>query len=170
MSVALCGVLMSLLFLPGCGSAVKATYDPAFQPPLGTMVQVGAVVDAAPMENRGDREDLDISAKMRRALEDGLEKAGLLAPAGSTGPNLELVVTIGNYEPGNAFGRWLLPGLGATKLSVECTLHHYDREVGTISVDREVAIGGAYTIGEWEEVFEDVAKNIVYELKQKLKV
>ncbi len=80
-----------------------------------------------------------------------------------------MIPTLDPREPGNAFARWLLPGLGATKLSIECTLREGNQEVGTITVDREVAVGGGYTIGEWKEVFEDVAKNVVKELKKKLK-
>lgn len=161
--------LFSAVLLGGCGSSVKATYAPTFQPVLGTTVRMGAVIDAAPLEDRGDKQDFDIEHEMRRQLEKHLRQAGLLASAATSDRSVDMSVTIGKYEPGNAFARWLIPGLGATKLSIECTLREGNQEVGTITVDRVVAVGGAYTISEWEEVFGDVAKNVVMELKKKLK-
>lgn len=169
MPAVLCPVLLCAMLLGGCGSTVKSSYAPTFQPALGTSVRMGAVVDAAPVENRGEKQDFDIESEMRQQLEKHLAKQGLLAEPGSAGPVVEMTVRIENYEPGNAFARWLVPGLGATKLSVECVLTLAGDGVGTITVDRSVAIGGGYTIGEWKEVFEDVARNIAKELNRKLR-
>ena len=83
--------LFSAVLLGGCGSEVKASYAPTFQPVLGTTVRMGAVIDAAPVENRGDRKDFDIEQEMRQQLEKHLIKAGLLSSADAVGRSLDLI-------------------------------------------------------------------------------
>ena len=165
---AFCLPVLSISALVGCGSTVKPVYSPDFAPVPGTKVQLAAVTDAAPVDNRGDKAELDISGEMRGQLERHLATAGLLTAPSPTEPYVRLTVTIHNYEPGNAFARWLLPGLGPTKLSIECKLFERGAEVGTITVERHVSAGGGYTIGQWKTIFKDTANDVVKELKKKL--
>jgi hypothetical protein len=47
-------------------------------------------------------------------------------------------VKITEYEAGSAFKRWLLPGYGVTKISVQVTLLDGETEVGSIVGRRTV--------------------------------
>ena len=72
------------------------------------------------------------------------------------------------YDKGNAFKRWLLPGWGSTALSIECNLREGSLVVGTIEVRRTIDVGGGYTIGAWRTVFKTVAEDVAKELGAKL--
>ncbi len=102
-AIAIPGMLLLSALLTGCGSAVKATYDPSFQPQPGTMVRLGDVVEAASAEEGGGGNP-DTPGEMRQQIERSLQDAGLLASAGSIGPAVELSVTIERYAPGSAVG------------------------------------------------------------------
>ena len=85
-------------------------------------------------------------------------------------PKLVLAADIVEYEPGDAFKRWLLPGWGATVLVVRGTLVDAEkRAVGSVEAKRTVEAGGGYTIGAWETVFRDIANDIVTKLREQLK-
>lgn len=108
-------------------------------------------------------EDLDPKQAMRTALEAALTKANLL------GTEYKLKIEISEYEPGNAFARWVLPGLGGTYLRTRTYVQNADNgTVATIPVNRTVAAGGAFTIGAWRECFNEVAEEIVKILKQEM--
>jgi hypothetical protein len=154
-------------WLAGCASSAKATLDPAFQPPPGTMVRMGPVVESSSAQGH-DTIEVDIADEMRQALQQSLAGAGLLAAAGSTGPAVELATRIEGYAPGSAVGGRYLRNLFATKLKVECTLRDQGRDVGTIVSDREVK-GGLRTGEERSEVFSDVASDIVAQLESRLR-
>ncbi len=157
------------LFLAGCGTvAHKATFMPGFDPRKVALVRVDAIVDAAPKDNRGDQANFDIANYLRIKLEEKLDETALLAPRGSAEQHYVLKAEIVEYEPGNAFGRGLFPGVGSTVLSVECKLYDGDKMIGTISAVRTVKMGGVFTIGAWHTIFNAVADDIVGELKEKL--
>jgi hypothetical protein len=155
--------------LTGCGTDVKPDYAATFSPRPGTKVLLATVVDQAPAEKRQDVKDFDIRAEMQSQLQSELRAAGLLAGTEPTAPQVELSTTIVNYEPGNAFARWLMPGMGATKLSLECRLLEQGNQVGTIRINRHVSAGGGYTIGQWKIIFRDAAKDVASELRKKFK-
>ena len=105
---------------------------------------------------------------MRDELEAKLRASGLFA--GSTGGKQPLVISVRivDYEPGDAFKRWLMPGYGSTVLSVECELRDGSKKVATINARRTVDAGGGYTIGAWNTIFTTIAEDIVSSLKKKL--
>ena len=138
-----------------------------FTPDTAATIAVGEISDAAPRGNRGDQEDFDTEAELRVQLESKLSERGMLAEGGAGGPYV-LNARIIDYEPGSAGKRWLVPGYGATELSVECTVHQGDRVIGTVYARRTVEAGGLYTVGAWRSVFETVADEIVSELQAKL--
>ena len=109
-----------LLMMVGCGSSVKSSYVSGFTPAAGTRIRLGAITDSAPIERRGKKKDFDIRNELRNQLENQLSKAGLLATGTTTDPSVQLMVDITNYNPGDAFKRWLAPGCGQTKLELEC--------------------------------------------------
>lgn len=163
--------VVALVFvLTGCGAvAHNATFEPGFAPVPTTLVRVGNVIDSAPKEKRGDQANFDVIGELRTQLEDQLDQNGLLATETTDGHSYILSAEIVDYEPGSAFGRWLFPGVGSTVLSVECAFYDGETMIGTITAVRSVEAGGAYTIGAWKSIFETVAKDIVVELKQKLR-
>ena len=74
------------------------------------------------------------------------------------------------YEPGNAFGRWLLPGLGTTV----CTMHAeiLDKNtgalVGRMESRQTVSFGGAYSIGADQYICKRVADELMRDIDKKL--
>lgn len=162
-ALAVSGTLLSVL-LAACSPAVKATYDSAFQPQPGSKVRLAAVEEAAGAADSG----VDVAAELRQQLEMQLGQAGLLASSRSSGPQIDLSVTIEGYSAGSAIGGRYLRLLEATKLLIECELSDRGRDVGTITIDREVT-GGLRTAEARQDVFADAAGDIVQELAGKLK-
>jgi len=160
-----------VLALAGCGTAQQdVSFTPGFIPAADTSILVGDVIDAAPKIKRGnEHKDLDVAKKMRGALEEKLRAAGLLGATGSERKPLVLSARIVDYEPGDAFKRWLMPGYGSTVLTVECALQDGKKRVATVNARRTVDAGGGYTIGAWDTIFGQVAEDIVKGLKAKLK-
>ena len=59
-------------------------------------------------------------------------------------PKMILTADIVQYEKGDAFKRWLVPGWGATVLVVRGALYESDnRKVGSVDAKRTVDAGGA---------------------------
>jgi len=103
-------------------------------------------------------ENIDIVVLMNKSM----NKALMSTDDSSILDQSNLKILIVQYEEGNAFGRWLAPGLGKTVLSVETSLEDLSGNVLLQSqVTRSVGAGGGFTIGAWEEVFNDVAEQIV---------
>jgi len=102
-------------------------------------------------------DEIDIVTLMENAINESIS---------SVNNNLDmekasLEIYIVQYQEGNAFGRWLAPGLAKTILSVETSLKNIDGEILLQSqVTRSVGAGGGYTIGAWSKVFDDVAEKI----------
>jgi hypothetical protein len=71
------------------------------------------------------------------------------------------------YDEGDAFKRWLLPGWGSRVLSLHCGLRDTasGKMVRTADARRTVSFGGAYTIGAWKTNFASVAKDVVSDLR-----
>ena len=57
-------------------------------------------------------------------------------------------------------------GYGSTVLVVEATLRDADGNVdATAQANRSVDAGGGYTVGAWKKIFDDVAGDLVSDLK-----
>ncbi len=156
------------LLLAACGATSHtAEFAPDFVARQGAAVRVGVVEDAVPVAQKGDRAGFDFANELRLQLLSHLENAGL-TPATDADPAYTLNATIVHYQPGNAFSRWLMPGAGATVLSVEATLYDGETEVAHVNALRSISAGGGYTIGAWRTIFDTVAQDVVEELKPKL--
>ncbi len=149
--------------LAACGSVQhELRLNDGYLPQPGTNVEVEAVSNAT-----GQTFDIDVEQMFWAALSEKLGHAQLSRP-GTSGPKLALRTKIVEYEKGDAFKRWLLPGWGATVLSVHSDVMDGGRLVGTIAARRTVSAGGGYTIGAWKTIFNSVADDIVSDLKSKL--
>lgn len=73
------------------------------------------------------------------------------------------------YEPGNAFGRWLLPGLGTTVCTVDAELLEKQTGalIGRMQSRQTVSIGGAYSIGADTYICKRVADELMAEIDKK---
>ena len=164
------GIFLLLgLALTGCGaasheSALLNNYVPA----RGMRVELGKVSNATGQAPTVDGEVLDIERLLAEKLTEKLSDDNLLW-AGGSDRRLVLSSRITEYEPGDAFKRWLLPGWGSTVVAVEGELRDdTDAVVATVRARRTVSFGGAYTIGAWRSVFGSVADDIVSELRTKI--
>jgi hypothetical protein len=112
--------------------------------------------------------DIDIEAMLADALEDQLLEEDLLWLGGKE-PALIMESRIVEYKKGSAFKRWMMPGWGATELSIRCVLKDdKNNKVGSAMASREVVAGGGYTIGAWETVFKDVANDVAEDLREQI--
>jgi len=75
-----------------------------------------------------------------------------------------------DYEAGNAFGRWLLPGLGTTVCTVDAEL--LDKTtgalIGRMQSRQTVSFGGAYSIGADNYICKRVADDLIREIDKKI--
>jgi hypothetical protein len=116
------------------------------------------VVDETGFSFPADEPDKVVLAEaMADALKKALTQKQLFADDQWT-----INVTMTEYEPGNAFTRWLLPGAGATRLNVVAHIVNPEGAVAAnIPVERYIGMGGGYTVGAWKYVFDEVAAAIV---------
>ena len=156
--------IFPLLFLVACGTvehSVRVEDQQAFR--VTTKILVGEVDNKT-----GESFDIDISAMLRDAMVNELAKENLLGQQGAR-DLVTMNVNIIEYRKGDAFKRWLWPGYGSTVLVVEATLLDAEGNVdATAQANRSVDAGGGYTTGAWKEIFEDVAADLVADLKVKI--
>ena len=113
--------------------------------------------------------DIDIEQMLVSSLEEQLMEENLLN-LGKEKPNLFMESRIIGYKKGSAFKRWMMPGWGATELSVYCDIKDGNNNVvGTATSSREIVAGGLYTVGAWETIFKDVANDVAKDLKEQIK-
>jgi hypothetical protein len=162
---ALAAILLSLLLVAGCGTVEhRVALEQQYVVQPGTKVEVGAVKNQT-----GKTFEIDVQKMLADALGNALKERNLQWKGEAT-PKLVLAADIVEYEAGDAFKRWLMPGWGATVLVVRGTLVDADnRTVGSVEAKRTVEAGGGYTIGAWETIFRDVANDIVTRLREQLK-
>ncbi len=135
--------------------------------PADIRVQVGDVQSRISSQ---EASNVDITGLMRAALEQALVSEGIAASPGATDTPALLNVNVVGYMPGSAFGRWLLPGVGATVLSVEgnVTEKESGKVLARIRDERGVYAGGLYTIGAWKTIFDTVARDVASNLANRL--
>jgi uncharacterized protein DUF4410 len=161
-------VLLGLV-LSGCGAVSHETsLLPNYVPEPGSRIEVGTVTNVTGQVPKVDDEVVNIEQLLTDALDKKLRGEDLLWSAPPS-RKLVLISKIVEYEPGDAFKRWLLPGWGSTVVSVEGELRDANRLVGTVRARRTVSFGGGYTIGAWRTIFASIADDIVSELREKIR-
>ena len=153
--------ILPLLFMVACGTvehSVRVEDQQAFG--ADTKIMVGEVANKT-----GASFDIDIEAMLRDAVVNELTKENLLGEQGTPGI-VSMNVNIIEYRKGDAFKRLLWPGYGSTVLVIEANLLDAEGNVdATAQANRSVDAGGGYTTGAWEEIFGDVAADLVSDLK-----
>ena len=152
-----------LLCVTGCGSVQhKASFNNTFVPPDAVKIAVGTVTNET-----GQQFDVGVEQLLMDALAEKLRKKNMLSD-NQESSQLSLTCKIVEYEKGDAFKRWLLPGWGSTVLSVQGDLKDKNGIVGTIQARRTISIGGGYSVGAWRTVFASLADDIVKDISSGL--
>ena len=154
-------LILSTLILVACGTSkhsVRVEDKQAFR--ADTTIALGTVANKT-----GESFDVDIESMLTEAVVGELRKENLHGLQGNPGV-VTMDVNIIEYRKGDAFKRWLWPGYGSTVLVVEATLLDAEGNVdATAQANRSVDAGGGYTIGAWKTVFQDVARDLIADLK-----
>lgn len=164
-----CLFLLMVFILSACGTRRHAMEFASGETTIPTTAKY--YVKAAE-DNSGfvfDKEDdvVDIKSVMESALVDKLKAEGMY----SSDPNeaFSIKSTVKKYDPGSAFGRWLMPGVGSTVIEVSSDVSGPDgKTIGIIETRNSVDAGGGFTIGAWKYIFEHAATEIVTELKESM--
>ena len=154
----------TLISLGACANVQhQATFNKNYLPKEDVRIKVAKV-----MNDTGYTFDVDIEQLLTNTLEEQLMHENLLN-LGKTEPNLFMESRIVGYKKGSAFKRWMMPGWGATELSIRCDLKDANNNlVGTAMSNREIVAGGLYTVGAWETIFDDVANDVAGDLKHQI--
>lgn len=161
-------LIVAVSLLSGCATGqVKSTggADAAVLPNPGATVEVGKI--AVESEKQFD---FDLAALLNETLVAALKEEQILWTGDKTTPRFLFDARIVDYEPGNAFKRWILPGWGSTVLEVRGEIRSPDSGAiaAVIENKRSILAGGAYTIGAWKSIFSDVAGDLVREMKTRI--
>ena len=149
----------------GCATTETQTFkdDPLIRP--GAKIELGAVTVPPDSDYK-----IDVAGMMNAALANSLAEHNIEWQGDPAADRFLLDIVVDDYEPGNAFKRWLLPGFGSTIVHVSGKLT--DMSTGQIAgeLDHERAIhaGGAYTIGAWKTVFKGIADDITTQLQNRI--
>ena len=154
---------LTLIFV-GCANVQhQARLNKEYLPKVNVSIKVAKVVN-----DTGFDFDIDIEEMLADALEDQLLEEDLLW-LGVEEPVLLIESRIIGYKKGSAFKRWMMPGWGATELSIRCKLKDdKNNVVGKAAATREVFAGGGYTVGAWKTVFNDVANDVAEDLRAQI--
>jgi len=157
--------LVSILFIVGCGATRFDTKLPdAFS------LKPGQTIEFLPIENVTGK-TLDPPAdRIFDEYMGNLLKERKLLNLSSQPAVVVLKSKLTDYEPGNAFGRWLLPGLGTTVCTVDAEL--LDKTtgalIGRMQSRQTVSFGGAYSIGADNYICKRVADDLIREIDKKI--
>lgn len=156
---------VGLLALSACGTVKhKLNLMSSYTPDPMTGIEVGKVTNET---GKTFETELKVEDMLRQALTEKLKTENLEWNSGMQN-KLVLDSKILDYDEGNAFKRWLLPGWGATVLTIQSDLRQGGQLVGTVDAKRTVSAGGGYTIGAWRKVFDSLAGDVVEDLRSKI--
>ena len=115
------------------------------------------------------KHEVDIKKVLRNSLDKALSDKDLLWDGSPNKKYYAISMRIIEYEMGNAFKRWLLPTYGSTVLSVHTDVIDLEKnEIVTYMEHKQtIAAGGAYSIGAWKYIFNNVTKDIATDIERK---
>jgi len=156
--------IIALCLLTACGTVEhKMTLVDNFSLEPTAGIEVGKVTNET---GKTFGPEINVEDMLRRALTEKLA-ADYQVSTNTTLNKLVIDSKIIDYEEGNAFKRWLLPGWGATVLTIQVDLRKAGQLVGTVDAKRTVSAGGAYTVGAWKSIFDNLAADVVEDLRGK---
>lgn len=159
--------LLAALFVGGCGAT---QFDSKLPESYG--LQPGQTIEFPPVENvTGKSLDPPADQIFNEYMTELLKEKKLLQISGVSAA-VVLKTKLIEYEPGSAFGRWLLPGLGTTICTVDAEI--LDKQtgalIGRLHSRQTVSFGGAYSIGADTYICKRVADELVGEIVKKSSV
>lgn len=164
MKILIVSILVGGLFVfSGCSSKHSLVLNENYTPKQDVKIEVEAVANKT-----SKTFEIDIQEMLKKSLNKKLEVDGILW-VNNENSKLQLNIDIMEYSEGNAFKRWLIPGWGATVLTIEAILKDSEQVVGKANATRNIAAGGGYTIGAWKTVFDDIAADVIADLKEAYK-
>jgi hypothetical protein len=111
--------------------------------------------------------DVDVIGLLWSGLDESLQRRGMLWSPEMGGQYLTLEAHVVNYKKGGIPER-LLPWVGDTVLTVQCTLRDGDKQLATIESKRKISFGnGTFTKGAWRKVFAEVSEDVVAQAVRK---
>jgi hypothetical protein len=157
-------IFIGLLSLTACAGTVqhKVDFKSGYTTKVGTKIDVGKVLN-----NTGSQFQINIEQLLRESLVSKLKNAGLLYEGVGDRPMI-MDTKIIDYAEGDAAKRWLMPGSGATVLSIQSVLRDGSDVVGSVDARRTVTAGGLYSAGAWKTIFGDLADDVVTDLSSKM--
>ncbi|NCC04674.1 MAG: DUF4410 domain-containing protein [Proteobacteria bacterium] len=156
---------ITLAFSFGCSTKSQYVKINESQNNCPSYFNIGEVVDSSNYVPGKDDPKISPAVYMKNALQKELIANSIYGKESKDVYTIQIEVL--NYAPGNAFARWIMPGLGASKLNIQTTIVDCKgTPFANIPIDRSVAAGGGYTIGAWEYVFVDVSERLVKDLKK----
>ena len=159
-------LFISALALVGCG----ATQFTA-KLPESLVLKPGEAIEFLPIENAtGKTLELPADQIFNEYMTSLLRERKLLKMALDQPASLVLKAKLIEYEPGSAFGRWLLPGVGTTVCAVLAEL--LDKKtgalVGRMEARQTVSFGGLYSIGAEHYICRRAADDLISEIETRL--
>ena len=151
--------LAFILFIVGCGAT---RFDTKL--PDSFSLKEGQTIEFLPIENvTGKTLDPPADRIFDEYMGNLLKERKLLNL--SSQPALVVLKSkLTEYEAGNAFGRWLLPGLGTTVCTVDAEL--LDKTtgalIGRMQSRQTVSFGGAYSIGADNYILKSGVKMTIF--------
>ena len=158
-------VVVLIVFLSGCGAT---SFDSKV--PESFSLRQGQTIEFLPIENVTGK-TLDPPAdQIFNEYMSGLLKDRKLLNVTPQPATVVLKCKLIEYEPGNAFGRWLLPGLGTSVCTVDAEILEKGTGalVGRMQSRQTVSIGGAYSIGADVYICKRVADDLIKEIETKV--
>ncbi len=157
--------LVSILVIVGCGAT---RFDTKL--PDSFSLKQGQTIEFLPIENvTGKTLDPPADQIFNEYMGNLLKERKLLNLSAQPAV-VVLKSKLTEYEAGNAFGRWLLPGLGTTVCSVDAEL--LDKQtgalIGRMQSRQTVSFGGAYSIGADNYICKRVADDLIREIDKKV--
>jgi uncharacterized protein DUF4410 len=157
-----------VLLLGGCFN----TEQPALVTEPGVSLSTYKSSQVAPATNEtGQTFDFDFATAFTQDLTAALQAKGYSVVDASAPGVLVVQCSFVSYAPGNAFQRWLLPGLGESQATVKTTLA--DGKSGEPVADvvtTETVTGGFFGgIGGYSSVLQTVANDVATAIDNKMK-
>ena len=158
-------VVLITAFLAGCGAT---NLDSKL--PESFSLQPGQTIEFLPIENVTGKALDPPADQIFNEYMSGLLKERKLLNVTTEPATVILKSKLIEYEPGNAFGRWLLPGLGTSVCTVDAEILEKGTGalVGRVQSRQTVSIGGAYSIGADTYICKRVADDLIKEIEKKI--
>ncbi len=133
-----------------------------------------SIIEVLPVEDySGSKTELDIAEEMTNQLKSIFRQKGytIIEDDNVAGDVIIIENRLLNYKAGSAFNRWLMPGAGATQVTVKTIMTDKTTgaHIGDIITNKSISAGGLFTVGAEKSILRSAAKAIVTEVERRNK-